>query len=173
MVVIGKEMFMSSNIHHFIEKLKSSSSSEYLSDLENHNRVVSNIIKGGRDWTPDELQHYQNYPEDVERSIKYCHTGVPVSEDGLVCQHGSISIYMSNQDYVQNNFDKRFLRSRFYSAATICGTAALCISDRGDVCAAVTGTDNNISVAVVIADNNCVDVAILGAGSSEVSRAIL
>jgi len=156
---------MNSNIHHFIEKLKSSSSSEYLSDLENHNRVVSNIIKGCKDWTPTELQHYQNYPKEVERSINYCCTGIHVWEDGLVYQHGRISIYLSNRDYVQNNINKRHIDSCSYSAAAICGTAALCVSDMGDVCAAVTGTDNNIAVAVVIADNNCVDVAIMEIGS--------
>lgn len=137
--------------------LKYTSDTEYLSDPKLHDKVVTNIIRGCKEWSPEELQHYQNFNKEVERSINYYRTGVPVLEDGSVCQFDMFSIYVSSKNYVKNNFNKHFVRIRCFNAAAICGIAAICINGMEDF--------NDTYVAVVIADNNCTDVVVLEIGS--------
>lgn len=137
--------------------LKYTSDTEYLSNPKLHDKVVTNIIRGCKEWSPEELQHYQNFNKEVERSINYYRTGVPVLEDGSVYQFDMFSIYVSSKNYVKNNFNKHFVRNRCFNAAAICGIAAICINGMEDF--------NDTYVAVVIADNNCTDVVVLEIGS--------
>ena len=130
-----------------------SSAHSYLSDLELHNQVVTNIICGKGSWLPDELQHYQNYPKEVERSINTFRAGMPVNSNGQVYNENRLSVAMSNNKYVV--YGNSPSRCRTYSTATTCGLAALFANDK---CQSETHT------AVVVADNENVDVAILESG---------
>lgn len=120
-----------------------------------HNSVVSKIIQGHKQWSDEELQHYRNFPSEVERAIDFYHNGIPVSSHGSLYSSGKINLLLSYTNHLRlgtNMADVRNLNAAFLISATLVHNwQADFLEDH--------------AIAIVLADNDITDVAVVEIGS--------
>ncbi len=147
--------------------------------IETHNNVVTKILMGKSNWSATELQHYQNYPSEVERAIKLYNSGVSVSLQGCVYQSQRFALKMSWENYV---FSKKTTpKQRHHNAVAYLAMALtfggvekkvpILVADYDGVARPydeATRTSNDAIVAVAIVDNDNVDVAVVEMGNGVV-----
>lgn len=126
--------------------------------IETHNTVVSKILKGESNWSPAELQHYQNYPSEVERAVRLYNSGVNVSPQGCVCQNqrGVFSSSWTNYGHMKELSPKpKQCNAVLYVALALTLGGTLESRDGAFVAVAIVD-DNNVDVAVVaVGDGVC------------------
>lgn len=145
----------------------------------NHNSVVAKILKGESNWSAAELQHYQNYPSEVEKAIKLHNSGVSVSRQGCVYQSQRLAFKMSWENYFFSK--KTILPKRQCNAVAYIAMALTYGGVEKKVPILVADSDgvarpydeasiisNNAIVAVAIVDNDNVDVAVVEVGDGVV-----
>jgi len=133
--------------------------------IENHNNVVAKILKGESTWTPNELQHYQNYPSEVEQTINFFKSGVPISKQGCVYQSNQILLMMSWENYgcFEKSSQKHWRSNAVSYVAMVLTFGGMLESGRETFVAVAIVDDNNVDVAVVaVGDGVCETKGIYG-----------
>lgn len=127
---------------------------EIPSFIETHNTVVSKILKGESNWSPAELQHYQNYPSEVERAARLYNSGVNVSPQGCVCQNQRVIFSSSWTNY--GHMKELPPKPKQCNAVSY---VALALTLGGTL-----ESRDGAFVAVAIVDDDNVDVAVVAVG---------
>ena len=126
--------------------------------INTHNSVVTKILQGRQDWSDDELQHYTNYPSNVEKAIGYFKKGVPVADDGCVFRKHTSSLFLSWLNYGAVGDQRTVYRRHNALSFLTMAFAKYCIYT-GDEC----------NVAITIVDNDCIDVGVAQVGDGVIT----